>query len=282
MKLANSIGKLSKLFKKTVNQPKVDKIRMAPNIKSKLPDTSPNKNQLAGKSGITLGNNIFNTSLKMDFKKSSLEKPSILSTDQIFSQQDLSCHDDLFSLDKQSHLYPILQIILPGLSANDVKASLTRNDSDWMESSNNYLGVGTMSISIGIESTNAFIRNQFKSAKLWTEWTNLRNSQQAWRTANVLGKTGASTLKWLSVTGSLAGELSASYSTYKVTSQYLNGGISNVNGWDAADAAVGWAGTTSTIVLLLGTSNPVGWTAIGVGAAGYGLFRTGQFIIDNY
>jgi hypothetical protein len=35
-------------------------------------------------------------------------------------------------------------------------------------------------------------------------------------------------------------------------------------------------------VLFLGTSNPVGWAAIGIGAAGYGLFRAGQYVYENY
>jgi hypothetical protein len=281
LNIKNSIGKLGRLFKKTVNQPKVDKIHMAPNRKNKLPDKSPDKSQPAGKSGITLGKNIFNNSIKMDLNKSTLGNSSILSTNQIFSQKDLSCHYDTFSLSNHGNFSPSSQSILPGLNANDFKGSLTKDDRDRMKSINDSVGVGTNSVTMGVESANVFIRNQFKSATSWKGWTGLRSSQQEWRTARVLGKTGASSLKWLSATGSIAGELSASYSTYKVASQYMNGGLSNVQGWDVADAAVGWAGTTSTIVLLMGTSNPVGWAVIGIGATGYGIFRTGQFIFDS-
>jgi len=152
----------------------------------------------------------------------------------------------------------------------------------WLETASNYSGIATTLITGGTETTNAIVRNQFTSATSWTGWTNLRNSQQAWRTANVLGKTGAMTLKITSATGGILGGLSASYSTYKVANQIYNGGLQSVNGWDAVDATVGWAGTASAAVLFLGTSNPVGWAVIGVGAAGYGVFRAGQYIYENY
>jgi hypothetical protein len=58
--------------------------------------------------------------------------------------------------------------------------------------------------------------------------------------------------------------------------------LQSVNGWDAADATVGWAGTASAAALILGTSNPIGWAVIGIGAAGYGAFRAGQYIYENY
>jgi len=152
----------------------------------------------------------------------------------------------------------------------------------WLETANNYSGIATTLITGGTEITNAIVRGQFKSATSWTGWTNLRNSQQAWRTASVLGKTGATTLKIIGATGGVLGGLSASYSTYKVVNQAYNGGLQSVNGWDAADATVGWAGTASAAALILGTSNPIGWAVIGIGATGYGAFRAVQYIYENY
>lgn len=80
----------------------------------------------------------------------------------------------------------------------------------------------------------------------------------------------------------VAYSLSASYSTYKVVNQAYDGGLQSVNGWDFADATVGWAGTASAAALILGASNPIGWAVIGIGAAGYGVFRAGQYIYENY
>jgi hypothetical protein len=79
-----------------------------------------------------------------------------------------------------------------------------------LETANNYSEILTKPITGGAEITNAIVRTQFKSASSWTGWTKLRNSQQAWRTANVLGKTGAITLKCVSTTGGVLSALSAS------------------------------------------------------------------------
>lgn len=152
----------------------------------------------------------------------------------------------------------------------------------WLETANNYSGIATTLITGATEITNAIVRGQFKSATSWKGWINLRKSQQVWRTVNVLGKTGAMTLKITGATGGVLGGLSASYYTYKVVNQAYTGGLQNVNGWDVADATVGWVGTASAAALILGTSNPIGWAIIGIGAAGYGAFRAGQYIYENY
>jgi hypothetical protein len=148
------------------------------------------------------------------------------------------------------------------------KGSVAGQGDGWVQTTNDIAGITTTLITAGTEGANTYVRGQFESATTWTGWTNLRGTQQEWRTTNVLGKTSAATIKSTSAAGEILGGLSASYSTYKVANQYLNGGIAKVDGWDAADAAVGWAGTTSAAVLILGTTNPVGWTLIGVGAAG--------------
>lgn len=168
---------------------------------------------------------------------------------------------------------------LSGISA---EVSPTGEGGGWMQKANGIFGVTTTMITAGTECANAYVRNQFKSATSWTGWTNLRATQQTWRTVNVLSKTGAATIKIIGTAGGILGGLSASYSTYKVANQYLDGGVANVNGWDVADAAVGWAGTASAAVLLLGTTNPVGWAVLGIGAACYGAFRAGQYIYENY
>jgi hypothetical protein len=63
--------------------------------------------------------------------------------------------------------------------------------------------------------------------------------------------------------------LSTGYSTLQVYDQWDDGGIQNVNGWDATDAGVGLLGLGATGLAYFGLiSNPVGW-AIGAGVLIY-------------
>lgn len=158
--------------------------------------------------------------------------------------------------------------------------------SDWLQTANDFSGISTSLIAGGIEGVNAYIRNQFSNLS-WSLWTKLGNDSQAWRTAYVLGKTGAAAMKIVGATGGVLGGLSASYSTYKVIDQYTSvggglRGLNNIKAWDVADATVGWLGTASVAVLLFGTTNPVSWALAGIGATGYGVFRAGQYIYKNF
>ncbi len=158
--------------------------------------------------------------------------------------------------------------------------------SDWLQMANDFSGIATSLISGGIEGVNAYIRNQFSNLS-WSLWTKLGNDSQGWRTAYVLGKGGAATTKVIGATGGVLTGLSASYSTYKVIDQYTSvggglRGLNNIKARDVADATVGWLGTASAAVLLFGTTNPAGWALVGIGATGYGVFRAGQYIYENF
>jgi len=167
-------------------------------------------------------------------------------------------------------------------STNSVNEVPNSQGDSWLETTDEYSGIATTLIAAGTEGINAYIRSGYKSATSWTGWTKLRNSQQAWRTTNTIGKTGSTIFKCLSTTGGIVGGLSTGYSIYKVSDQAINGGLASVNGWDVADATAGIAGTASTIALIIGASNPVGWAIIGIGASCYGAFRAGQYIYENF
>jgi hypothetical protein len=101
------------------------------------------------------------------------------------------------------------------------------------------------------------------------------------RSARAAGFARASNfIKGVAVVGSIA---STAYSGYKVANQFNNGGIQNVNGWDATDAGVGTLGLVATGVVTFGlTSNPVGWGILATGAMIYSGVRFVYGIYDDY
>ena len=91
--------------------------------------------------------------------------------------------------------------------------------------------------------------------------------------------------KWIKGLGFATSLLTTGYSGYQVYDKWQDGGggidgISNIDGWDAADLVVGSAGLTASAAILLG-SNPIGWGIVGTAAVLYGSFRLGMNIYDE-
>ena len=74
--------------------------------------------------------------------------------------------------------------------------------------------------------------------------------------------------------GIVTNVLTTGYSAGKVINQFSNGGVQNINGWDAADAAVGGLGLYAGYALSIGlASGPIGWGVIATAATIYGVGR---------
>jgi hypothetical protein len=125
------------------------------------------------------------------------------------------------------------------------------------------------------------VAGEFKSSTSWSGWNKLLPNQQVWRSVRVLGKPLAKGLSIAGHVGTVFGAASALYSGYKVYNQIDSGGLENVNTLDVTDTLVGGAGTLSAIALGFGTSNPIGWAVLGVGATAYGVVRLGMFIYNG-
>jgi hypothetical protein len=133
---------------------------------------------------------------------------------------------------------------------------------------------------IGIGARLSSVSNVYQKLRsttpLWARYSTLINPGEF----NALSKAG-------SIVGKIATPLSAvttAYSVAKVYNEWDNGGVSNIKGWDVADASVGIVGLTTTGLVWGGfmlASNPVGW-AIGAGCVIYGGVRIGMDIYDYY
>ena len=94
------------------------------------------------------------------------------------------------------------------------------------------------------------VRSNYKSARTWSEFNNLRSSQQAWRTTNTLGKTGANYLKYAKGLGYVGAGLTTTYSAANAGMYYYNGGT---------DWQVGTKATLDVIMTGVGFLGPIGF-----------------------
>lgn len=129
------------------------------------------------------------------------------------------------------------------------------------------IGAAGTSISTGTEYADNLIRTSFKTGRNPVSWSKLTPKQQAWRTANVLGK-NAKYLKYAKVTGVVGTGISVGMAGRDI---YMGEGTRI----DYFDVGVGTASIGAAIFL---ATNPVGW-AIGAGAA---VYFAGRLVYDIY
>jgi hypothetical protein len=68
------------------------------------------------------------------------------------------------------------------------------------------------------------VRSSYKSASSWSQFNNLRSTQQAWRMTNTLSKTGADYLKFAKGLGYVGAGITTAYSVTNMGAYYYNGG----------------------------------------------------------
>jgi len=91
------------------------------------------------------------------------------------------------------------------------------------------------------------------------------------------GKTGAQYMKVDRGAGVAGSVFGMGVSGYNMYTDYSQGGIDAVNGWDVADFGVGAVGLTTTGLVVLGLfSNPVGWAIAGCATIYFGA----RFVYD--
>lgn len=109
-------------------------------------------------------------------------------------------------------------------------------------------GIGAFNATNGLKSElfEYAVRSNYKSARTWSEFNNLRSSQQVWRTTNTLGKTGASYLKYAKGLGYVGAGLTTAYSVTSAYNYYNNGGsdwsVYTKSGIDVIMTGVGFLG----------------------------------------
>lgn len=132
----------------------------------------------------------------------------------------------------------------------------------WMGDVNT--GVGAFGVANGLktELMDYAIRSNYKSAQTWGEFNKLRPTQQAWRTTNTLGKTGASYLKFAKGLGTAGFVAGAGYSGYTAYDYYFN---QNGSDWQV--------GAKATLDIIMGG-------AAFFGPIGFGISAT-YFMLDN-
>jgi hypothetical protein len=109
------------------------------------------------------------------------------------------------------------------------------------------------------------VRTNYKSARTVSQFNKLRSTQQAWRTTNTLGKTGAQYLKYAKGLGYVGAGLTTTYSAYNAGSYYYNGGT---------DWQVGTKATLDVIMTGVGFLGPIGF---GISATYFIVDATGCF-----
>jgi hypothetical protein len=67
-------------------------------------------------------------------------------------------------------------------------------------------------------------RTNFKSARSWSEFNSLRETQKAWRMTNALGKTGTKVLSATNVLGVTAAVVTTGITAARAGMYYYNGG----------------------------------------------------------
>lgn len=113
-------------------------------------------------------------------------------------------------------------------------------------------GIGAFNVANGLKSEliDYAVRSNYKSARTSSEFNNLRTSQQAWRTTNTLGKTGARYLKYVKGFGYVGAGLTTTYSAANAGMYYYNGGT---------DWQVGTKATLDVIMTGVGFLGPIGF-----------------------
>jgi hypothetical protein len=131
----------------------------------------------------------------------------------------------------------------------------------WMSKVNYGASVFGLANGAKTELIDYAIRSKYKSAQYWGEFNKLKPTQQAWRTTNTLGKTGAKYLKFAKGLGVVAAGLSTAYSITNAGMYYYNGGL---------DWQVGAKSTLDVIMTVAAFFGPIG---LGVSAT--------YFILDT-
>lgn len=94
------------------------------------------------------------------------------------------------------------------------------------------------------------VRSSFKSARTWSEFNNLRPTQQTWRQAAILGKEGQMVLKFIKGANLGFSAVTSAYSAIDAGSYYYNGGT---------DWQVGTKATLDIIMTGVGFLGPFGF-----------------------
>jgi len=137
---------------------------------------------------------------------------------------------------------------------------------------NTAIGFGGLLADINSHGLEYIVRNNYKTANTWSEFSKLRATQQTWRTVNTLGKEGASFLKLTKVLGGAAAFTSVGYTGYNTYDYYKNGGedwrVYTKAGIDVIMVGVGFLGpigfgiSTGYFLLDATTGGFGGWGAI--------------------
>jgi len=127
-------------------------------------------------------------------------------------------------------------------------------------------------ITYGTEGATAYVASQFKSNDNPYEFSKLKDNQVAWRTKNVLGKTGANSLGIVKGLGNVTAIATPAFHGYEI----YNRPDGSTTTMEQVDLGVEIVGAGAVIGTMSGyVSNPVGW-AIGAVSTAYSAFRYGQ------
>ncbi len=129
------------------------------------------------------------------------------------------------------------------------------------------IGAAGTAIFAGTEYADNLVRTSFKTGRNPFSWSKLTPKQQAWRTANVLGK-NAKYVKYAKGAGVIGTGISVGMAGRDI---YMGDGTTI----DYFDVGIGTASIGAAIFL---ASNPVGWV-IGTGAA---VYFAGRLVYDIY
>lgn len=135
---------------------------------------------------------------------------------------------------------------------------------DW-KSINTKIAAFGLGNGIKTELFNYTIRNNYKSAKTWSEFNKLSPRQQAWRANNTLGKFGSNYLKAAKGLGVLGATATTSYTVYNTYDYYKNGGT---------DGSVFAKAALDTVMTGVGFLGPIGF---GISATYFILDSAGAF-----
>jgi hypothetical protein len=121
---------------------------------------------------------------------------------------------------------------------------------DWASDANT--GVNAFMVGNGAKTglLDYAVRTNYNSARTASQFNKLRPTQQAWRTTNTLGKTGAQYLKYAKGLGYVGAGLTTTYSAVNAGSYYYNGGT---------DWQVGTKATLDVIMTGVGFLGPIGF-----------------------
>jgi hypothetical protein len=116
----------------------------------------------------------------------------------------------------------------------------------WMGDANTALGAFGIANDAKTGIMDYAIRTNYKSARTYSEFNKLRTTQQAWRTTNTLGKTGATYLKYAKGLGYVGAGLTTAYTVGNTYNYFNNGGtdwrVYGKAGLDVIMTGVGFLG----------------------------------------